>query len=405
MRFSPALLSLVLTSCTGGTAEQQPANTRSGSATAPMAGPGSLPTRTYYVTPRGSDRGKCSEQAPCRSLQRAAKVASEAGSLVLVADGEYAGFRSEHDSVTFRASGKGALISSGYPGDEGPARDNIKIENDGVVLEGFVVRNGKRAGITVLEARDVVVRNNRVGPSGKWGIFTGFAVGVQIIDNETFGSKGEHGIYVSNSRDDDDRPVIRGNVSHHNNFSGIQLNGDCESGGDGKIDGALLENNLIYENNYKGLSIIAAPGIVIQNNLVHDNGIKGGAAGIHLTNQPDCDASQATNAAVVVNNTVVEPRIAALRITDDATRNLVFNNIFVSKKRPVADEVGGSHIAASNVRASSSRGLFAADFALAAGGRAAAAGDVSFKDARAPQMDRLGKKREASAPGLGAIAH
>jgi parallel beta-helix repeat protein len=357
------------------------------------------------VSPQGSDRGKCSEQAPCRSLQRAAEVASEAGSLVLVANGEYAGFRSEHDSITFRASGDKAVVGSGYPSDDGPARDNIKIENDGVVLEGFVVRNGERAGITVLEARDVVVRNNRVGPNGKWGIFTGFAVGVQIIDNETFGSEGEHGIYVSNSRDDNDRPVIRGNVSHHNNFSGIQLNGDCESGGDGKIDGAVLENNLIYENNYKGLSIIAAPGILIQNNLVHDNGIKGGAAGIHLTNQPDCDASQATNAAIVVNNTVVEPRIAALRITDDATKNLIFNNIFVSQKRPVADEVGGSHIADSNLKSTSSQGLFAEGFTLAKSGKATAAGDTSFKNAKAPSMDKLGKKREAGAPGLGAIAH
>lgn len=411
MRSCAPILALLLASCTGGAAEQKPASSSSNAALPGPPGvstpshPGATPTHTYYVSLRGSDEGTCSQSSPCRSLQRAAQIARQPDSLVLVEDGEYAGFRSVHDSVTFRAAGDKAIISSGYATEDGPARDNIKIENDHVVVQGFVVRNGERAGITVLEAKDVVIRNNRVGPNGKWGIFTGFAVGVQILDNETFGSGREHGIYVSNSRDDNDRPIVRGNVSHHNNYSGIQFNGDCESGGDGKIDGAILENNVVYQNNYKGLSIIAAPGIRIQNNLVHDNGLKGGAAGIHLTNQPGCKPSQATSAGVIVNNTVVEPRIAALRMTDDATKNMVFNNIFVSQKRPVADEVGGNLIADSNFKSTTSDGLFAKEFKLRDGSKAIGAGDKSYKGANAPAADLRGKKRASDSIDLGAFAH
>ena len=413
MRSHARLVGILLASCTGGAADQKPANSSSTNAGTPIAklaggsspsGPTTAASHTYYVAPRGSDKGTCSQSAPCRSLQRAAQIASQPGSLVLVEDGEYVGFRSEHDDVTFRAVGHKALVSSGYASSKGPARDIIKIEHDRVVLQGFVVRNGERAGITVLDAKDVIIRNNRVGPNGKWGIFTGFAVGVQILQNETFGSGREHGIYVSNSRDDNDRPIVRGNISHHNGFSGIQLNGDCESGGDGKIDGAIVENNVVYENNYKGLSIIAAPGILIQNNLVHDNGVKGGAAGIHLTNQPDCKSSQATSAGVIVNNTVVEPRIAALRITDDATKNVVFNNIFVSQKRPVADEVGGNLVADSNLSSATSNGLFAKDFELRADSKAVGAGDASYKGASAPSTDLRGKKRAAGNTDLGAFA-
>jgi hypothetical protein len=369
--------------------------------TDPVAGPGGAggggagggtggapPTATFHVSPQGNDDNDCSEAAPCRTLQYAAVVASAEGSLVLVADGEYAGFHSLHDRVTFRAAGDAAVVSSVV----GDALDLIEVGSDGVTVEGFVVRGAPRAGIRVAGCEDVVIRGNRVADSAMWGILTGFAPRVRIVGNETYGTLGEHGIYVGNSNVEDDAPVIAGNHSHDNQGNGIQINGDCEAGGDGTIGGALVEGNHVHHNGQKGLSMISAPRVRIVNNVLHDNGSDGGAAGIHLVNQPNCDEALSTRDGVVVNNTVVEPALTAIRMNDGATGNLVFNNLLVSAT-PLSDEVGGNQ-EASNY-AEEDAGVFAFDalFRPAAGSPAADAGIASFTTADAPSTDYDGSER------------
>ena len=37
--------------------------------------------------------------------------------------------------------------------------------------------------------------------------------------------------------------VVRGNIIHNNDYTGIQFNGDPNT-----VDGALIENNVIYDN-------------------------------------------------------------------------------------------------------------------------------------------------------------
>ena len=358
---------------------------------------------TFYVSEQGSDDNDCSEQAPCRTLQHAADVVSEAGSTVLVANGTYVGFHSVHDGITFKADGDSVVVDDEHSFSSGQAPDNINVENnDDVRVEGFIVRDADRAGIRVVNADDVVICNNTVGPNGKWGIFTGFAMRVQIVGNETFGSGDEHGIYVSNSDEPNDNPVVAGNVSHDNNFNGIQLNGDCNAGGDGIIEGALLEGNVLYNNGFKGFSLIGAPGVTVANNLIHDNGLNGGAGGVHLVKEPGCPDAHASSNSLVVNNTIIEPDIAAVRINDGATNNVVFNNILISE-RPAEDEVGGSFID-HNLTATSPDGIFAAGgFMLSEGSPARDSGVASFQNQSAPSVDFAGNARpQGAAYDLGA---
>ena len=101
------------------------------------------------------------------------------------------------------------------------------------------------------------VRNCYCHHNSRWGIFTGFARDLLLENNETSYSAIEHGIYVSNSGD---RPIVRRNHAHHNNASGIQLNADpAQMGddpndpqGDGIIEDALVEANVIHDNGAAG---------------------------------------------------------------------------------------------------------------------------------------------------------
>jgi len=352
---------------------------------------------TYHVAPGGSDAGAGTAGDPWATLQHAADTV-QPGDTVLVHDGTYVGFQIETDGtasspIVFRALGENAVVN-----EENPVRGDHHINVEGadyVVIEGFRVRDAEVAGIRVVIARGVVVRGNVVGPNGRWGIFTGFASEVRILDNVTYGSELEHGIYVSNSDTPADAPVVRGNVSYGNGRNGIQLNGDCYAGGDGVIEDALIEDNVVYDNTNKGLSIISAPGARIQNNVIYDNGLDGGAGGIHLVDEPGCGLP--TDDAVVVNNTIVEPRIAGIRMTDGASGNVVFNNLVVSE-RPIVDEVGTNLVdAASNLTRSSPAGLFedadGHDYHLAPDSPALDVGAASFAGRAAPADDLEGAPR------------
>lgn len=318
---------------------------------------GTAGAATYYVDtnhPSASDGNPGSETRPWKTLQHAADVVA-AGDTVLVKDGVYAGFQTETagtaaSPITFRALGDAAIVNTRNP----HTPHNINVEGgDYTIIDGFDVRNAPSRGIRVVVARGVVVRNCVVSNSATQNILTGYAPQVQIVDNVSFGTLDEHGIYVSNSTDPDDRPVIRGNVVYGNNTNGIQVNGDCYAGGDGTITGAVIEDNVVYGNGAKGLSIISMSNSTIRNNVIYHNAARGlGAGGIHLADEPDCGLPSSGN--VVVNNTIVEHQIAGIRITQEGTGNVIFNNLIAagsSTNAIVEDGASGNLIdSTSNLR-------------------------------------------------------
>lgn len=352
---------------------------------------------TYYVDPSGSDSSPGTKNKPFKTLQKAAYMV-KAGDTVHVQNGTYSGFYSVNSGapsnpITFRSDGNNVVVNARNT----KTNDNINIEGtDHVTIEGFIVRNGGRAGIRVVNAWGVVIRDNTVGPNTTWGIFTGFAPQVQILNNKTFNSSQEHGIYVSNSKVANDNPIIRGNETYGNYMSGIQVNGDCEVGGDGVISGGLIENNIVRDNGAKGLSLISMSDSIVQNNLIYNNGARGiGAGGIHLTGQPGCNLP--SNRNLVVNNTIVEQRITGIRLSGGPVNNVIFNNLIISKM-PLADEGGGNSIdRSSNLTRNSHKGLFVnadiGDYNLQQSSAAIDKGKAAYSGRTAPSRDLIGNGR------------
>jgi len=278
----------------------------------------------YYVKNGGSNVADGLSLATAwATLQHAADVVN-AGDTVHVQDGNYAGFYLERSGtagnpITFLAAGSNVQITS----DNGTTPDGINIENASyAVIDGFIVNNRTRAGIRTALSSFVTVRNCRCGFNGRWGIFTGHAYDLTIENNETHHSVIEHGIYVSNSGD---RPILRGNILHHNNANGIHMNGDESQGEDGTISDALVENNIIYENGSAGGSGINMDGVtnsIVRNNLLYDNH----ASGISLYR---IDGATGSTGNLVINNTIVNASNArwCINISNGSTDNTLRNNI------------------------------------------------------------------------------
>lgn len=339
------------------------------------------------------------------TIQSAANVA-QPGNTVLVLDGVYAGFFAVNSGtltspIVFMAANGNAIINSSNSNT--PDNVNVEFSDESLgytIVDGFTVLNSARAGIRSANATGVVIENNVIGSSAMWGILTGFTPRIQILNNQTFNTVGQHGIYVSNSDVSNDDPVLRGNESYGNAQNGIQLNGDCttlDANGysDGVISGAVLEDNLVHDNGEKGLSLIDVQTSTVQNNVIYNNGLQGGAGGIHLAEQDTCNDPSSNN--VIVNNTIVEPNIAAIRITT-GTDNAVFNNIAVSGE-PIVDESGGPNSidTVSNIQTGSTASLFvnpaAGNYHLAFGSKAIGAGVAFFAGRRAPEWDFDGNPR------------
>jgi Ca2+-binding RTX toxin-like protein len=276
----------------------------------------------FFVATTGDDSAAGSTGAPWRTLQHAADSVAP-GDSVVVRPGNYTGFHMETDGtaanpITFQAE-PGAVINVR----NAVTADGINLEGaDWIVIDGFEVRGMPRAGIRSVINHHVTIRNNVTDSNGRWGIFTGFSDDLLIENNITSRSGLEHGIYVSNSGD---RPIIRGNVSFGNRACGLHMNGDLSQGGDGIISGALVENNVIYNNGVGGGSGINGDGVQdsrFQNNLLYGNH----ASGISLYR---IDGGAGSRNNVLVHNTIVMAADArwAINISDASTGNRLFSNI------------------------------------------------------------------------------
>lgn len=278
----------------------------------------------YWVKNGGNDAndGLSVATAWATLVHAAGKVAP--GDTVHVLDGSYQGFYLTKSGapgapITFRAEGPNGRITANNP----ITPDGINLEGASyVVIDGFVVNERTRAGIRAVLGSHVTVRNCKLGWNGRWGILTGFVDDFVAEGNEAHHSVVEHGIYVSNSSD---RPIVRNNLVWSNNGNGLHFNGDAGLGGDGLIEDALVEGNVIWDNGRGGGSGINMDGgtrSTIRNNLLFDNH----ASGISLYR---IDASAGAKDNLVINNTIVQASDGrwAININNGSTGNTVRNNI------------------------------------------------------------------------------
>lgn len=290
---------------------------------------------TYYVSIGGSDANPGTLQNPWATLQHAVDTIAP-GDTIFVLAGTYAGCRigiSGGDKAPKTlAAASGGVVVVNHPGPRNRHNSNIEVENFGThvtdwVISGFEVANAPRYGIDVRVTDRISIINNHVHNSAMTGIFTAFSDHVLIQNNES-DHNGEHGIYQSNSSS---YPVIRGNRSHHNHSCGIHMNGDAsERPGNGLVQFATVENNVIWENGTGGGSAINCDGVdssVFRNNLLYNNH----ASGISLYAS---DGKHGSSHNKVFNNTIVMASNSryAINIPDDDDRpapvdNTVENNI------------------------------------------------------------------------------
>lgn len=294
--------------------------------------------RNLFVSTLGSDSTTCTEQKPCREIRRALALV-QAGDTVLVADGSYLGFTAENingtaqNPITIKAQGKSAEVTPtsdrGTYGD----RDNIYISFcQYLVIDGLRSSNAPRAAVRLDASHFTKVKNGVFGNNGTWGIFTNHSNDILLENNETFASGKEHGIYISNSGDN---PTIRGNRIHDNNANGLHMNGDLSAGGhggvvgDGIISGALIENNIIYNNGRSGGGGINMDGVqdsVIRNNVLFNNHASGIVA-------YRIDGAQGPKNLQIYHNTVdmADDARYALQLQHTSAPIIVRNNILYNR--------------------------------------------------------------------------
>jgi parallel beta-helix repeat protein len=299
---------------------------------------------TYYVGgPGASDSNPGTAGAPFATIQKAADLVNP-GDTVDVRPGTYTGAkfsRSGTSGSQITIHGEAGAIVNSSPS-QNTNHDNLWIRDASyITIEGFEVKTAGRSGIAVQgepapdEVHGIIIQNNNCHDNSRWGIFTGYAEGITIRNNNTSFSGLEHGIYVSNSADN---PVITGNISHDNHASGIQINADPALAGDGIISNAVMDSNIIYNNGVGGGAAINLASVVnsrFSNNLLYGNHA-GGIAGWDDGNCP-CPPSGGfifgTHDNKIYNNTIVQASDGrfAISLLDGSTNNEIKNNILMQE--------------------------------------------------------------------------
>ncbi len=243
------------------------------------------------------------------------------GDTVLLADGEYTGgfeitaAGTKDSPIRIKAAGSNVLFRGG--------RNCLRIDGSYVEVEGLKCTGADRAGISVGHTDGVAVRKCICFDNNTWGIFSGFAEGIVVEDNVCYGSKREHGIYLSNSTD---HAVVRRNHCYNNTKCGIQFNGDpFIPGGDGVMSYNLIEGNILHDN-FTNFNVTCVADSIIRNNLFYGSNTKIMALWDTLAGY---EYSSKNN--VIINNTFIMDRTTreCIQLRNGATGNTIRNNIFV----------------------------------------------------------------------------
>jgi|GEM_PF-1132822 len=289
-----------------------------------------LAPKSYYVNGSGLDTNDGSAAHPFREIRKALTVVAP-GDTVLVSNGTYLGFdiKSQHGTInawiTITAPEHNATIN--VTTDRSDNRDTVFITDSSFfIIDGLRSFNANRAAMRIDSSNNITVSNVTFGNNAVWGIFTDFSDDTIIENSELYGSGSQHGIYFSNSPD---HPIARNNTIHDNFGCGIHNNGDISMGGDGLVQSALIENNIIYNNGAgggAGINMDGAQGSTVRNNILYNNH----ASGITVYHG---DASSGPLNDKYYHNTIDMPADGryALQIQGSVGPVMVRNNILYNR--------------------------------------------------------------------------
>jgi pectate disaccharide-lyase len=287
MRGRGALLALIVClvvaavaiACSSGPPQPQPAPPPAVTPVVPVVPPTPTeeapPRVTLHVSQDGDDAAPGTQEAPLRTITRAARLARP-GTLVLVAAGRYEGpFRTAASGaadarITYRSEPVGAAVVVAT-GDEAAWR-NL---GDHVTIEGFTITGDAVDGL-IDEGSFVRIIGNRVSGFGETCIYTGRGGytlhDIDVINNVVSGcgsSLLDHGIYVSHPGG-----TVANNISYGNAGFGIHCWHNCNR--------LVISNNLVFDNDEGGILIgqgdspnngeVDADGFVVSNNIAVNNG-------------------------------------------------------------------------------------------------------------------------------------
>jgi len=282
---------------------------------------------TKYVSNTGLNTNSGNSWALAWQTLEYASDHITAGDTVWIQNGTYVGFDmritgTAANPIVFIAAGNSVNITTQNP----VTPDGINIENANYIeINGVRCLNQPRNGIRLALAHHCIVRNSFCDNSLKRGIFTGFTDDILLEFNVCSNSIDEHGIYVSNSSD---RSIIRHNICHHNRGGGIQINADASQGGDGISTDPEIYGNIIYENGLgggAGINLDGVQGALIYNNLLYQNH----ATGISLFQE---DGAEPSIDADIVYNTIINASDArwCILAVNGSSGAQVYNNILIN---------------------------------------------------------------------------
>ena len=336
------------------------------------------------------------------TIQAAVKRA-RAGDTVVVFPGDYAGFR-----VSRSGTAKRRITVSGRPGtritsSERRSDDGIYLRRASfVTIRGFeIVANEMRHGIGAHDARanrpmrGLEILDNVVVGAWTSGIYMSHVADSLIAGNTSSGAQEEHGIYLANAGSDN--TVLRGNTCYGNAINGIHFNGDARYGGDGVHTGLVVDGNVLFDNGANGFDADGVRSSSFVNNVVYDNGR-------HGLRVFAIDAAAGPADLLIANNTFVDNRGWAIKLTQDDGGHTIFNNIMLSSAGSLA--VDSDLVADYNVGTTYSLDGEATVIDLAAW-RAAGHGANSFRASRKKLFTKPNKADftlKASSPAVDAGA-
>lgn len=288
-----------------------------------LAAPASAAS-TLYVdrnNPNCSNTSAGTESIPFCSIGAAAKVATTAGTTVLVASGTYV------ENVTITSSGTqaapivfrpapGANVTltgqihaftvtaswiaitgfnvtrtTGY-GIYLKGSSNITLTNNHVTYSGQPISGSTEQGIYLINTTNSLIAGNTTDHNSDTGIYlTTGATGNEIRGNFSFANARQYtraatGIDVRASGNTVDR-----NIAHDNEDSGIQLyNGATDT---------IVFDNVSYNNGDHGIDVLNSTGVVVVSNSVYKNA----TAGINFEGAKNTPAS---SGATTANNIGVD---------------------------------------------------------------------------------------------------